>query len=234
MNNLFSLSDIGLSTHNCKISEDKNTIRLDFSLGTVNKGRNLRDSLVHFAKCDRFFKTKIVYCMYGTWLVEVLMTSKIVDSAYIYKVIGEFLKTTNNSYIQFDFKGTNYNLNAETFEDFCQSPEIDREIKIKRWLDKIKGHSDLVSIPRFLKNNKTTVIVDQGSDHNFRSIGTRSDRYIEVLTACVNFESMKKVELYHNISPANLEKLERAGMEFSHNEYYIQAKQVIKLSELGS
>jgi len=233
MNNLFNINDIGLGSW-CYISEDKNTIQLKFNVGDVHKGRNISQTLKHFAKCDRFFKTKIIYCEYGKWLVEVLMTPKITDSYEVKTSICSFLNTTKNSFIEFEFQNTRYKLDSKTFEDFCDSPDIDREIKIKRWVDKLWGQSNLISIPRFLKKKKAQVTIDHNIEYHFRSIGTRSDRYIEVLTACVEFTTKNKVELYHDIAPAKLEKLEKAGMTFNpKNEYYMKAKNVIKLAELG-
>ena len=233
MSNLFNISDIGLGG-GCYISEDKDTVKLNFSVGNIHKGRNLSQTLKHFSKCDRFFRTKIIYCENGSWFVEVLMAPKIADSYEVKTSICSFLNTTQNSFIEFEFQNRRYYLDSKTFEEFCESPEIDREIKIKRWLDKFWRRADLISIPRFLKKEKAKVTIDHNSEYNFRSIGTRSDRYIEVLTACVEFTTTKKVELYHDITPAKLEKLEKSGMIFNpKNEYYIKANNVIKLAGLG-
>ena len=235
MTKFHNLSSIGLSTHDCYITEDKNSTMLRFGLGSNNKGENLKRSLREFSKCDGFFKTKIIFCHSGDWLVEVMLTPKIVDSYEVYSAISDFLKL-DGSLISFSFGDLSYELNAETFEAFYRSPEIAREVKVRRWLNQLRNNRNrnLESIPRFFKDKKATISLEGHNDHQFRDIGNRSDRHIEVLAACIQFVSISQVELNYPISPSSLEKLQKAGMSFVEtNEFFIKATKIIKLSEFG-
>lgn len=227
---MFKLYEIGINSSDCSISLDKNTIQKTFHIGSREKGRSVAHSLRDFAKCDRFFTTKIAHCYYGKWLVECLLTPKITDSYQIYTEIKRFLEL-NGSFIAFEFADKDYKLNADEFEAFYNCPKMLRAVKIIRWLRKLQNGSNLTSIPRFLKNNKVKYVIEY--DRFFRSIGDRSDRYIEVLTACLEFIPKEKVQLNSRITPQNLAKLEAAGMQFEHCDYYKQATLIVKLAGLG-